>query len=222
MQSTKWFMKQKLIGYSLFFVALILGFWYFLFKDTDVFTRSTLLQRGVVNHFSFTNQDGLQFTNLDIAGKVCVSNYFFTTCRGICPRMNNNMRKVYEAFKDNPDVMILSHSCNPERDSVSVMKHYADSMKVNTRQWVFLTGRKDSLYNTARFSYGIDDPKNAVNKLEDDFIHTQFFALIDRNGKVRGGVYDGLKEEEVNKLISDIKSLLKEKPDHFVNGVFNN
>jgi hypothetical protein len=59
-----------------------------------------------------------------------------------------------------------------------------------------------------------------VNKIEDDFIHTQFFALIDRNGKVRGGVYDGLKDEEVNKLISDIKSLLKEKPDHFVNGVF--
>ena len=73
------------------------------------------------------------------------------------------MRKVYEAFKDNSDVMILSHTCDPGRDSVPIIKRYADSMKVNTHQWVFLTGRKDSLYNTARFSYGIDDPKNAVN-----------------------------------------------------------
>ena len=215
-------MKKKLIGYSIFFVVLILGFWYFLFKGTDVLSRSTLLQRGVVQKFAFTNQDGLQFTNLDIAGKVCVANYFFTTCRGICPRMNNNMRKVYEAFKDNSDFMILSHSCNPERDSAPVIKQYADSMKVNTRQWVFLTGRKDSLYAAARNSYGIDDPKKAVARIEDDFIHTQFFALVDRNGNVRGGVYDGLKDDEVEKLISDIKSLLKEKPNHFVNGVFNN
>jgi len=215
-------MNKRLVGYSIFFIALILGFWYFLFNGTDVLTQSTLIKRSFVKPFSFINQDGHQFTNLDIQGKVCISNYFFTSCKGICPRMNNNMRKVYENFKNNNDVLLLSHSCDPERDSVPVIKRYADSMKVNTKRWVFLTGRKDSLYNTARFSYGIDDPKNAVNKIEDDFIHTQFFALIDRNGNVRGAVYDGLKDDEVSKLIDDIKSLLKEKPDHFVNGVFNN
>jgi protein SCO1/2 len=75
----------------------------------------------------------------------------------------------------------------------------------------------------ARFSYGIDDPKNAVNNIEDDFLHSQFFALIDKNGNVRGGVYDGLKKEDIEKLQQDIKGLLHEKPNasNFT-GVFSN
>jgi protein SCO1/2 len=87
----------------------------------------------------------------------------------------------------------------------------------------FLTGRKDSLYNIARFSYGIDDPKNVVNNIEDDFMHSQFFALVDKNGIVRGKVYDGLKTEELEKLKKDIQDLLKEKPmgKNFTNGLFN-
>lgn len=138
--------------------------------------------------------------------------------------MNSNMKKIYEEFKNEPDFLILSHSCDPETDSVPRMKHYSDSLKVDTRKWVFLTGRKDSLYKMARFSYGIDDPKNVVANIKDDFIHTQFFALVDKNGVVRGAVYDGLKENELEKLRIDIKGLLKEKADkgNFANGVFNN
>jgi protein SCO1/2 len=215
---------KKLIGYIFFFIVLLFAFWFFLFSGTDILSRSTLINRSVVQPFSFPNQDGVQFSNVDMKGKVCVVNYFFTSCKGICPRMNNNMKKVYEAFKDNPDVLILSHSCDPETDSVPRIKHYADSMKVDTKKWIFLTGRKDSLYKMARYSYGIDDPKNAVVNTKDDFIHTQFFALVDKNGVVRGGVYDGLKEEEITKLIADILALIKEKAlkGNFVNGIFNN
>ena len=99
----------------------------------------------------------------------------------------------------------------PEVDSVPVLKHYADSLGVNTNIWVFVTGRKDSLYQMARGSYLLDDPKNNVEKMEDQFIHTQFFALIDREGKVRGKVYDGLKAFEVEQLRRDIAKLLKDK-----------
>ena len=215
-------MNKKLIGYSVFFVLLVIIFLFLVFNGTDVLSRSVLQQRSVVQNFSFTDQDGRPFNNQDMLGKICVVNYFFTTCKGICPRMNNNMKDVYEVFKDNPDVLIISHSCDPERDSVPKMKHYADSLKVDTKKWIFLTGRKDSLYKMARYSYGIDDPKNAVTNIKDDFIHTQFFALVDKNGIVRGGVYDGLKKEELEKMKSDIKNLLKEKRSNFVNGVFNN
>ena len=123
--------------------------------------------------------------------------------------MNNNMRLVYEKLKDQDDFLILSHTCDPETDSAAQMKKYADSLGVNTRHWIFLTGRKDSLYTMARISYTIDDPANNLKNIDDDFLHTQFWALVDRNGDVRK-IYDGLKESEVNELIRDAKRLLKQ------------
>ncbi|MBS1639990.1 MAG: SCO family protein [Bacteroidetes bacterium] len=203
--------KKKLLYYLLFFIALTIAFQVFIFKGTDFFNKSPLSKRSKVENFSFINQDGVPFTNTNMEGKVCVVNYFFTTCKGICPKMNNNMKLIYEAFKNEPDFLIVSSTCNPSTDSVSVIKHYADSLKVDTKKWVFLTGKKDSLYNIARNSYGIDDPKRALANIDDDFIHTQFFALVDKNGNVRGGVYDGLKKDEIEKLKKDIKGLLAEK-----------
>jgi protein SCO1/2 len=202
-------MNKKLAGYLIFFVALIALFLVFVYAGTDNWkVKSPVLS--YVRPFSFTNQDGHPFTDKDMLGKVCVVNYFFTSCRGVCPRMNNNMHKIYEAFKDEPDFMIVSHTCDPETDSAPVLKHYADSMKVDTRKWVFLTGRKDSLYHQARNSYLLDDPKNNLVNINDQFLHTQFFALVDKKGQVRGQIYDGLKEEDLAQLKKDIKTLLAE------------
>ena len=159
----------------------------------------------------FTNQDGQPVTEADVLDKITVVEYFFTTCKGICPKLNTNMKEVYLQFKDEPDFQILSHTCNPEIDSVPVLKHYADSLKVDTKKWIFVTGRKDSLYQMARGSYLLDDPKNNLEKIEDQFIHTQFFALVDRKGKIRGKIYDGLKTIEVQQLKRDISRLLKDK-----------
>jgi len=216
-------MNKKLLFYVGFFVVLVLVFWGALAKFTDTFNQSSLLKRGQVQTFAFNKEDGTIFTNEEMKGKVCVVEYFFTTCPSICPRMNNNMKKIYETFKDEKNFMILSHTCDPKHDSVSKMKHYADSLKVDTKTWAFLTGRKDSLYNMARNSYGIDDPKNMVANIDDDFMHSQFFALVDKNGIVRGQVYDGLKEDELEKLKKDIRSLLKEKAVNksFSNNMFN-
>jgi len=121
------------------------------------------------------------------------------------------MKDIYEVYKNEPDFQIVSHTCNPGTDSVPVLKRYADSLKVDTKKWIFLTGRKDSLYLMARGSYLLDDPKNNVQKIDDQFIHTQFFALVDREGKVRGKIYDGLKTLEIEQLKQDIARLLKDK-----------
>ena len=155
------------------------------------------------------NQDGQTVTDKTIDGKVVVVNYFFTTCKSVCPRMNNDLKPVYETFKNEPDFLMLSHTCDPERDSVPVLKHYADSMQVNTSKWQFLTGRKDSLYRMARYSYSIDDPANNVQNINDDFLHTQFVALVNKNGDVVK-VYDGLKPTELKEMTERIKKLLKE------------
>ena len=163
-----------------------------------------------VRPFAFTNQDGKTITEKDVAGKVYVAEFFFTTCKGICPRMNNNMKRVYEEFKNEPGFLILSHTSDPQRDSAAQLKKYADSLKVNTQQWIFLTGRKDSLYTAARISYTIDDPANNLKSIDDDFLHSQNWALVDKKGDVRG-IYDGLKQSEVKDLIRKAKQLLHEK-----------
>jgi protein SCO1/2 len=202
-------MSKKPVAYILFFVVLIAGFYYFLFRGTDNW-KVKMPVLSYVQPFSFTNQDGEKVTDKNLLNKITVVEYFFTTCRGICPKLNTNMKEIYSIYKDQPDFQILSHTCNPGTDSVPVLKRYADSLKVDTKKWIFVTGRKDSLYQMARGSYLLDDPKNNVEKIEDQFIHTQFFALIDRNGKVRGKIYDGLKQLEVEQLKQDISRLLKE------------
>ncbi|NCT93279.1 MAG: SCO family protein [Chitinophagaceae bacterium] len=215
-------MSRKTLGYLLFFAVLVLGFYFFLFKGTDNW-KAKMPVLGYVKPFMFRNQDGVPFTEKDMLGKVTVVEYFFTTCKGICPKMHVGMKGIYEAFKDNPNVQIVAHTSDPEIDSVPRLKFYADSMKIDTRKWILLTGRKDSLYQMARSSYLLDDPKNNFEKIQDQFIHTQFFALVDKSGKVRGQVYDGLKAEELDKLKKDIKTLLDEKNSGgFANGIFTN
>lgn len=237
--------KNRLWIYIIFFAILLGGFYYFVFKDYNFSESKLAVINPSVPDFSFINQDGKPFSQKNIEDKVYVAEYFFTTCKGICPKMNTNMRKLYDAFKDEKDFVIVSHTCMPETDSVPLLKNYEQKMingtliqnkdgsyKIDTVQnnianintnWNFVTGDKSQLYKMARQGYMIDNGKpDSTQRIEDQFIHTQFFALVDRYRRVRG-IYDGLKEDEIQKLIIDIKSLLKEKIDHtrFMNGFSN-
>lgn len=216
-------MSKKIIGYTIFFILVTAAFFYFVFAGTDNW-KAKLPTVSYVKPFAFLNQDGKIVTEGDLKGKVTVVEYFFTTCKGICPKMNTSLKKIYEQYKDEPDFLVLAHTVQPEKDSVARLKFYADSMKIDTKKWMLLTGRKDSLYKAARASYLLDDPQNNVEKIEDQFIHTQFLALVDKSGNVRGGVYDALKKDEMKKLSDDIERLLKEKagPNGFANSVFTN
>jgi protein SCO1 len=215
-------MKRKTIFYILFFILLFGGFLYALGRVIPGFGTVKLPVLSYVQPFSFTNQYGRTITQQDVAGKVYVTEYFFTTCKGICPKMNTNMHKVHDYFINEKEFLILSHTVDPETDSVGRMKRYADSLGITGNNWWFLTGRKDSLYKAARVSYLLDDPKNSTEKIEDQFIHTQFFALVDRNGQLRK-IYDGLKKDEITEMLKDIQVLLNEKSGStFANGMFNN
>jgi protein SCO1 len=204
-------MKRKLIFYGLFFIILIILFYATISKIIPGYSEVKLPILNAVQPFFFTDQDGMVISQKDLEQKVYVAEYFFTTCKGICPEMNNNMKEIYGAFRNEPDFRILSHTVDPETDSVARMKYYADSLKVDSKTWLFLTGRKDSLYRAARVSYLLDDPKNNDEDIGKQFIHTQFFALVDKNGNVRK-IADGLKKDEVAELKTDIEQLLKEKP----------
>lgn len=203
-------MKRKIWLYLIFFVLLFGGFYAFLYATIDS-SKSRLPVLNIVKPFSFERQDGRHITDKDVAGKVYAAEFFFTTCEGICPKMNRNMKKVFDQFKNEKDFLILSHTVDPETDSVARLKVYADSLGADIKTWWFLTGTKDSLYKAARESYILDDPKNNATNIDEQFIHTQFFALVDRIGQVRG-IYDGLKKDEIEKLITDVRDLLNENP----------
>jgi protein SCO1 len=216
-------MKRKLLFYLFFFVVLFGGFLLALKWVNPGYFEVKMPVLNYVKPFNFTDQYGQQLTEKEVAGKVYVAEYFFTTCKGICPKMNTNMKKVFDLYNKEAGFMILSHTVDPETDSAARLNRYADSLEVNNANWRFLTGTKDSLYNAARVSYLLDDPKNNNEKIENQFIHTQFFALIDKSARVRK-IYDGLKKEEVDELIKDIPKLLREKESNtqFVNALFNN
>ncbi len=223
--SRKPILSRKFIFYLVFFVLLVCGFYLALTKLIPGYGQRTYQVLNEVRPFSFTDQDGKTVTERDVQGKVYVAEYFFTTCKSICPKLNTNMKTVYEKFRNEPDFLILSHTCDPETDSVARLKKYADSMQVDEKKWKFLTGSKMSLYTAARVSYLLDDPANNLkDNINEQFLHTQFFALVDKNGRVRRKIYDGLKKDELNELKKDIEVLLKEPASttpRFVNNLFS-
>ena len=200
-----------------FFIILGVAFLAYFYKVTNESKKQSSLpiigndQNHHISPFSFVNQDGKTITNQDINGKIVVVEYFFSTCKGICPKMNENLEKIYKAFKGNKDVMFLSHTVDPKKDTVQALKAYSLRFDADPNQWMFLTGSKQELYNMARYSYLISaEDDTAGVGIDKDFIHDKHYILVDNYGRVRG-FYDGLLEADNKKLINDIKTLLEEK-----------
>ena len=160
-----------------------------------------------VKPFCFINQYNQKVTEETVKGKIYVTDFFFTTCQSICPIMSTELERVYKQFSNREDVLILSHTVSPEEDSVNVMMDYAKLHGVKDKKWLFLTGEKKHLYDMARTSYLLNAEEG--NGDEDDFIHTQNFALVDKERHLRG-FYDGTDSIDVSRLIVDINLLLEE------------
>lgn len=157
--------------------------------------------------FAFVDQDSQLVTQETVAGKVYVSDFFFTSCPTICPKMKSQMLRVYEAYKDNPNVVLLSHSIDPDHDTVAVLKDYADRLGIETAKWHMLTGDMDSIYDIAKqYLAAVEEDANA----EGGFSHSGDFYLIDQQRRIRGH-YNGTLEEDVDRLIKDIPLLLSQK-----------
>ena len=147
-------------------------------------------------------------TEKNYEGKIYVADYFFTTCKSICPKMANELQRVQEKFKyTNGLVQILSHTVNPENDSISVLKDYSEMIHADTKIWNFVTGDKKELYDMARYSYLVNAMQGDGGP--DDFIHSELFVLVDKEKHIRG-IYDGTNIKEVNNLLDDIKVLMAE------------
>ena len=157
--------------------------------------------------FFFINQLNKKITEADIKGKVYVTDFFFTTCKSICPIMSTSLERVHKQFKNRNDFMILSHTVDPETDSVAQLLEYAKLHGADNDKWFFVTGEKKHLYETARKGYLLNAEEGDGGA--EDFIHTQNFALIDKERHIRG-FYDGTDSLEINRLMIDIKCLFDE------------
>ena len=160
-----------------------------------------------IGPFRFVDQDSATITNETVRNKIYVADFFFTSCRTICPVMKTQMLRVYESLKDDPAVLLISHTIDPEYDTVGLLHDYANRLGVKSDKWHFLTGNKDSIYyiaQTGYFATAMQDQDEPGG-----FIHSGAFLLIDKKGRIRGK-YDGTSEEDVNKLLKDIAILEKE------------
>ena len=158
--------------------------------------------------FSYLNQDSVLVSDKDFEGKIYVADFFFTSCNTICPIMHRNMLKVYEKFKGNPDVKILSQSIDAKYDVPSRLKKYAGKLGIEGNQWEFVHGSSDSIYNVSAKNYLVaayedkSDPQG--------FVHQGWFILVDKAKRLRGA-YDGTKADQVELLIQDMQILLEEE-----------
>lgn len=214
------FSKYKFFGIVLFFLSVIIVYLFYNAlqpKKTLVVYQPSMVNPELVDStlqhvkkyhtiadFSLTNQNGLQITQDNYKDKIYVADFFFTTCPTICPIMTKNMAGIQNRIMDDNEVLLLSHSVTPEIDSVAQLKKYALEKGVDDRKWNLVTGDKKQIYELARKSY------LAVTNDGDggpyDMIHTENFILVDKERRIRG-FYDGTKQEDIEKLMADIKIL---------------
>lgn len=213
---------SRIIAFSVIFIAAVVTGYFIIssrYEPLPVYQPGDINPRLVDNSlqglredhrvaaFRLVNQLGDTVSGKELGNKVYVADFFFTRCPTICPVMSANMQKVQEALRDIPDFMILSHSVTPEADSVVVLKEYGERYDTDPQRWWLLTGDKKHIYELARKSYFavLDEGDGGMQ----DFIHTENFVLVDKEKRLRG-FYDGTREKEVQRLIEDVRTLMKE------------
>ncbi|AWH83963.1 SCO family protein [Flavobacterium album] len=208
-------MKKRYSYIGVSFIILIFGIWA-VPKIVAKFQKSDLVEIGPAPKFELTDQNGKKISNKDYLGKVYVVEFFFTTCPTICPKMNENMLTLQEAYYGNPKFGVASITINPENDTPQVLKEHAEKLGVKHYNWHFLTGKREYIFNLAKeFKlYAGVNPEAAGG-----FEHSGMFALIDKEGNIRSRkdtygnpilYYDGLEEPGVKAIKEDIKKLLEE------------
>ncbi|NUO01245.1 MAG: SCO family protein [Saprospiraceae bacterium] len=172
------------------------------FHDVDPATGDTIYH--TIPDFSFTNQDSLEITNATFAGKAYIADFFFTSCPTICPKVKKQMMRLYEKYRTDDRLLLLSHTIDPKRDTVGKLHDYAGRMGVASDKWHFVTGEKDKIYTIA------DDYMSIATENPDapgGFDHSGWLLLIDKNRHIRA-YCNGTEEEEVTRFMKDIDWLL--------------
>jgi protein SCO1 len=175
----------------------------FIKNKTEVNSKIT----HTINDFAFLNQDSTLVTQKLVENKIHVANFIFTICPSICPIMTKNLTTVSDELRGDNNVVFLSYSVTPWRDTPSVLKQYKDENGIKNDNWHFLTGEKGDIYNLARKSYFAEEDIG-FSRDSSEFLHTEHFVLVDKTKRIRG-IYNGTLQLEMQQLLADIKTLQK-------------
>jgi len=221
---TKKYIKNFNIGITLFLIFVLPILVYF-YTTRGYNTFSKLEVIGQAEHrippFSFVNQDNDTIVNDSLNGNIYIANFFFTSCPTICPVMTKNMAYVQRKLSVYPKIKFLSHTVDPFNDTPERMLEYVNDLnsknvKINLSNWDFVTGDKQELYEIAKAYFVNVSPDSLA---PGGFLHSEYFVLIDKEGRVRSGidqnnnvvgVYDGTNDAQMKDLINDVKVLLAE------------
>ena len=198
-------MPELRLVFFVFFIPLL----FLLLAGCEKKSEEKFRIYGEISHeFQFRNQDSEPATLETFDGKVVIADFFFTTCPAICPIMKRQMVRIYQAYPDQPDLLLFSHTVDPDHDTVDVLSNYAKGLEIETKKWQLVTGPQEEIFASAKDNY-------MLGALKDDnspggYIHSGSFVLIDKDKKIRG-YYDGTDAKEVDRLIADIKEFVDEQ-----------
>ena len=204
-------MKIEKITLLFLLLALPAIMYFYLTRGYNNFIKLEIIGEAdySIDDFSFINQENDTITKDSLLGSIYVANFFFTSCPGICPKLTKNMGVIQERYKNDKDVLLLSHTVMPWTDSIPVLKAYANRNNINDKKWNLVTGNKNKLYSMARDGYFADEDFVKTKDVS-QFIHTENFILVDGQGFIRG-VFNGTIPIDIKRLIRHIEILKKEE-----------
>ncbi len=183
--------------------AIVLFTTFTLYTFKNEIHRYKLPELGKVASFTLTDKNGEQFNSRELEGRVWVTDFFFTTCSDVCPMMMKHMADLSRTFELVKGVHFVSITVNPENDTPQVLTNYSSKLQTNNKNWHFLTGSREDITKIMHGSFKLGDKNDPV-------FHSTFFALVDRNGYIRG-YYDGTDKQQIAKLFKDVALILKER-----------
>jgi len=170
--------------------------------------QRTVSSYGTVPSFQFINQNGQPFGSAQLAGKIWIGDFVYTTCPGPCPMISSRMSELQKPL-EKTDVHLISFSVDPEKDTPDVLRSYAERLQAELGRWDFLTGPKSAIYRLSHdgFKLPISDGSDA----EGIPVHSTRMVLVDRHGAIRG-YYNATEPDAITKLLADTNHLLREQP----------
>ncbi|MBX7093533.1 MAG: SCO family protein [Flavobacteriales bacterium] len=160
--------------------------------------------------FAFMDQHGEMISNENVKGKIYLANFFFTSCPTICPKMMSQLKRVHKLTEDS-EIIILSHSIDPKRDSVERLKKYADDNGITSPNWHLLTGDGEEIYTLGMEGYNLSAMEDST--ADGGYLHSEMVVLVDKEGHLRG-MYEGTETKAMDRLLEDLKKLEKEYEQH--------
>jgi protein SCO1/2 len=196
--------KTVLLGMPLVIATIFFFVWRAQVNDLR---NRTVRSYGTVPSFDLTNQNGQRFGSAQLAGKIWIADFIFTSCPGPCPMISSRMSELQKPLRES-DVHLVSISVDPEKDTPEVLRGYAEKLKAQPGRWDFLTGSKATIYDLSRNGFKLAPDENGDQGVP---VHSTRFVLVDRHGEIRG-YYDALAPDGVTKVLADANHLLREQP----------